>query len=340
MALGVGVDGPTFSPQKGSHAFKEMAEARKAKGVDPRELIGLGLLRPKGHNRNSDELRLGIYIQKKKLADHPIVDNLQTLAKGECKVIYTGPAIRRGGVADYMVRPVCVGCSIGHHRVTAGTVGAFAVNRAGGGVGILSNNHILADTNKGRAGDLILQPAKYDGGKKGEPAHHVGTLHKFVTIDFTPGTINLVDCAFAYLMDGVPRECRKFSDPAASDNSWEIDTNPTEVFPDDEVKKVGQTTGLTNGIVDAVEVDNIAVNLLLGRPNKIARFDRQIAISGRTAAFSKGGDSGALVMSKDDRPVGLLFAGTERGSGLEGVTYANPIETVLNALDIELYFGR
>ena len=56
--------------------------------------------------------------------------------------------------------PVPCGVSIGHYNITAGTLGCLV--EASGTVCILSNNHVLADTNNGVVGDDILQPGPCD----------------------------------------------------------------------------------------------------------------------------------------------------------------------------------
>lgn len=61
-----------------------------------------------------------------------------------------------------------MGESVGHVRVTAGTIGCFGIDQDGS-VGILSNNHVLAATNAGRSADVILQPGRLDGGRAGDP---------------------------------------------------------------------------------------------------------------------------------------------------------------------------
>ena len=59
-------------------------------------------------------------------------------------------------------RPAMPGISCGHVDVTAGTFGCL-VHR-GSEVFILSNNHVLANTNRASKGDAIIQPGEYDGG--------------------------------------------------------------------------------------------------------------------------------------------------------------------------------
>ncbi len=86
---------------------------------------------------------------------------------------------------------------------------------------------------------------------------------------------------------------------------------------------------MTVGRVTATGV-NINVNMGGGR---VAQFVNQIAIQGIAGDFSRGGDSGSLIWTWDGRraPLGLLFAG---GGAL---TFANPIQSVLNALDVDLF---
>ena len=59
-------------------------------------------------------------------------------------------------------RPAPGGVSIGHRDITAGTLGCLV--RKGGVTYILSNNHVLANSNAASPGDPILQPGPYDGG--------------------------------------------------------------------------------------------------------------------------------------------------------------------------------
>ncbi|MBV9703818.1 MAG: hypothetical protein JO163_13905 [Methylobacteriaceae bacterium] len=332
--------GPLFAPPEGSSTLKEIARHRKERKPDPRDLIALGVLRPSGHNRDPAKLRIGIFLQQKRLSDHPIVEKVQGIAKGESKTIVTGPAERRGATNGGRCRPLRIGASIGHHRITAGTLACFASNRNGGGIGLLSNNHVLADINSGRSGDPILQPARSDGGDRKNPDYHVANLQRFVPINFNLGSINLVDCAFAYLVDGVERDTGTVYDPQNDAPLWRVGEMEDLLYGGLPVKKVGRTTGYTDGIVEAVAIDNLNVNMTLGASPKMARFDRQIAISGNGKSFSKKGDSGSLIFAEGGRPAALLFAGTERGgAGNHGITYANPIATVLQELEVDIYIG-
>jgi hypothetical protein len=103
------------------------------------------------------------------------------------------------------------------------------------------------------------------------------------------------------------------------------------------VAKLGRTTGLTRGQVTAFELDNVVVGYDLGN----LRFDNQVEIEGaaRDAPFSRGGDSGSLIVDADRRAVALLFAGSDvGGSNGQGLTFANPVRAVLDALEVNLLF--
>ncbi len=78
------------------------------------------------------------------------------------------------------VRPAPGGVSIGHSKITAGTLGVLAHRTTGEAV-ILSNNHVLANSNAGVPGDLILQPGPADGGRT---ADAIATLITYVPIVF------------------------------------------------------------------------------------------------------------------------------------------------------------
>ncbi|KKL25828.1 hypothetical protein LCGC14_2401410, partial [marine sediment metagenome] len=80
------------------------------------------------------------------------------------------------------IRPVEPGYSIGHHKITAGTLGAVVIDNFNGKFAILSNNHVLANSNQGSLGDPILQPGPADGGLVGIDT--VARLDRFIPIDF------------------------------------------------------------------------------------------------------------------------------------------------------------
>src|SRR2546428_7451149 len=74
-------------------------------------------------------------------------------------------------------RPAPGGVSVGHVRITAGTLGG--VVRVGGRRGVLSNNHVLANFGAARIGGPILQPRPAGSGAR---AHSIATLERVVGI--------------------------------------------------------------------------------------------------------------------------------------------------------------
>ncbi len=84
-------------------------------------------------------------------------------------------------------RPIPAGVSIGHYKITAGTFGAVVFDKTTGEQLILSNNHVLANSNEAFQGDAILQPAAMDGGN--QPQDVVGTLHRWSVINYLEGPV-------------------------------------------------------------------------------------------------------------------------------------------------------
>lgn len=84
-------------------------------------------------------------------------------------------------------RPIPAGVSIGHYKITAGTFGAVVFDRTTGESFILSNNHVLANSNEAFRGDAILQPAAMDGGV--EPADVVATLERWISLHYLEGPV-------------------------------------------------------------------------------------------------------------------------------------------------------
>jgi hypothetical protein len=226
------------------------------------------------------------------------------------------------------VRPLRPGLSVSHPDVTAGTLGGFVRRPGRDGLLVLSNNHVLAASDAATEGDPALQPGVADGGTL---ADRIGSLSAFVRLDADPG--NLVDAAVAALDPGVG------ADPAAYPGGALLATVAAvdDVDPDELVEKLGRTTGHTHGRITAVEVDGVGVQY----DDAVHTFDDQVEIEGLTGAFSDGGDSGSVIWrSRDRAPLGLLFAGsTEGGSAGGGVTFANPLATVLRSLGVEWVAG-
>lgn len=225
-------------------------------------------------------------------------------------------------------RPAPGGVSVGHVAVTAGTLGSRAIGLTAPWNNrhlILSNNHVLANSNRGRVNDSIIQPGAYDGGR--HPADQIAVLARWVPIAFG-GAPNFVDAAFGWAWhDRIRGEQYYLSGGRGA--YYRTGTAPLPPSLGLTVGKSGRTTGLTQGrITEFGMIVNVSFPGI-----GVAHFRNQIAIrSVNNNPFSAGGDSGSLIWhwATGVRPVGLLFA----GGG--GTTYANPIGSVLSALNIRL----
>lgn len=218
------------------------------------------------------------------------------------------------------VRPLRPGVSIAHVDVTAGTLGAFVL--VGDALHALSNYHVLAGSPRARVGDAVVQPGPADGGRAA--ADQVGTLA--ATVPLVPGRTATVDAVIALLDD----------EHVDLDHPVGRITTTAVALGGETVGKVGRTTAVTAGRVTAIELDDVLVGY--GEELGVLRFDDQIEVEATgTGPFSRGGDSGSLVYREDGVALGLLFAGSETGGeNGSGLTYVNPIDTVLAALDARL----
>lgn len=232
---------------------------------------------------------------------------------------------------DYW-RPAPGGVSIGHYKITAGTLGV--VVKDNGLKAILSNNHVLANSNDAQINDAILQPGPYDEGSA-----DIGYLRDFEPIKFSTSlptcpianrfteimnwfldnyrvnvtiededAVNIMDAAIA-----LPHNQDDLSETVLGLGLIQGWRKPSLGM---EVTKSGRTTGVTTGTIDVIEA-TVVVDYGGGRK---AMFENQII----TSAMSQPGDSGSLLAEKGTLvAVGLLFAGSDQ------VTIHNPIQPIL-----------
>lgn len=224
-------------------------------------------------------------------------------------------------------RPVIAGISVAHEDVTAGTLACFCRSTSAddgpADVFVLSNNHVFADTDRGRIGDELYQPGPADGGG---PDDQFAELHRFVTIALGGQMPNLVDAAIGRLLPGVDHVAEVCTIGALTGAERGVEDMP--------VRKHGRTTGYTEGIVTDESYDAL-VGMDPSDPSAVALFEDQmrIEVTAPFTAFGLGGDSGSLIVNGSAATaVGLFFAGPE--SGTYGI--ANHFDDVLEALDIAL----
>ncbi|GAA1209283.1 hypothetical protein [Prauserella alba] len=206
------------------------------------------------------------------------------------------------------------GASIGHVAVSAGTMGCLVRDVADGSRQVLSNNHVLANTNDAEVGDPVVQPGPADGGSEADD--RVATLTRWVDV-VEDG--NRVDCAIAAPTDDglVSEEVMDDQMPPVSpehpavgllfagDCSGRIigcrmsavleelhvalvagDDAVAEPEEDMVVEKVGRTTEYTSSVIE----DDDAV-VMVGFGGITAEFVDCFAVP----EFGHAGDSGSVI---------------------------------------------
>jgi len=285
----------------------------------PRLGIGIGI------GTRPGEFSLALRLQERLPQLDELVRRITALANDEVDVVFVGavrsfPAPQDPETLRAVCRPLAIGCSVAHATSTAGSLGLIVRHNKTNRPVLVSNSHVFAHAGQAAIGDGITQPGRLDGGP-GSP--HVAALLDFVALK-TVGS-NQVDAAIALpdstidLAPGNIAGIGAFTLPAAD-----------MLRPNLTVMKLGRTSGLTRGIVTATEMDHIIMDSEVGN----ATFDDQIEIRGIDRPFSQPGDSGSLVVTEQSEAVGLVFCGNEFANGGLGVTYANRLTKVLDALNL------
>ena len=210
-------------------------------------------------------------------------------------------------------RPIVAGVSIAPiNEFFVGTLGCFVRRIVGGTEQIfaLSNNHVIADTNRLAIGTSIVQPGPEVAPTN--PGDVFAALSAFIPIEFptrrlSPVT-NRFDAALAVVTNlALIRR-------GAMLNVSNYTPQPTSAVPGMRVIKSGRTTGVTTGVVTATRVNGVQVNYGTRTSPRIATFNDTIEIVGdNNTSFSAPGDSGSVILDRDTgRPIALLFAGDGR----------------------------
>ena len=323
------------------------AKEKSKEILDKPGVVGMGIgYKTKGQDE-TDDLSVIVMVEQKM----PV----EALSAGELipPHIYSAPTdvVEVGHLRPLKARtdkwrPAPGGVSIGHYKITAGTLGIVVAERETGNKLILSNNHVLANSNDATLGDPIYQPGPADGGRSEDT---IAALYNFIPIDFgieeggtcpfaetylkignwiaglfnsrhvlsakrvNPQAINYMDAALA-----IPNE-QSLIQFELEDIGYVSGTADAELGL--AVQKSGRTTELTSGKITMV---HSTVKVSYGKGT--ATFEDQVI----TDAMSAGGDSGSLLVDKDKTAVGLLFAGSNQ------ITIYNSIKRVLDALHVNI----
>lgn len=213
---------------------------------------------------------------------------------------------------------------------------------------ILSNNHVLAESDQGHVGDAIDQPGLIDGActplnRPGSTLRPIGTLRAFVPLASQQTN---VDAALAAVAPGAVDPQGNILGLGAPQSGQTIGAAPPMAGRGEtlsaanlgmNVAKSGRTTGLTCSSIDAVAL-TVKVDYYKDcaetQPYATKTYANQIGIGG--AHFTDSGDSGALVLdASNSEAIGLYFAGGTDGDG-HGLSVVNPIGAVLSELGAQL----
>ncbi|HZD50538.1 MAG TPA: hypothetical protein VE178_17475 [Silvibacterium sp.] len=231
-----------------------------------------------------------------------------------------------------------------------GTLGALVEDSAHNQY-VLSNNHVLAESDQAMIGDTIDEPGLIDNGcvplsHAGSMLRSVGALKYYVPLANPQSN---VDAALAAVVTGAVDHMGSILQlEAPKPNSSESRTSPLGAAPpmagsgesltaanlgNIELAKSSRTTGLTCSTVETVDL-SVRIDYFKDcaetQPYYSKTFSGQIGIAGDK--FSDSGDSGALIVdAANAQPVGLFFAGGTDGDGV-GLSVANPIGDVLREL--------
>ncbi len=327
-------------------------EVRQAKTLHQSSLmtkpnvVGVGVGFKETQGKTTGELCVKVLVNRKLATDTLQAEELVPKAFDEIRtdVIEVGE-LRAFQTPTSRWRPAPGGVSIGHYQITAGTLGCIVRDRDTGERLILSNNHVLANSNNAKIGDAILQPGPYDGGKVATDT--IATLLRFIPIQYTtaPGTCSTANLyvmlgnMIAIALGSSHRlEMTKIqATPNKIDAALARPTKDSDVL--DEIRNIGAVSGVvdaelgmplrksgrtTDFTTDQVRVLDATVTVSYGE-GLDASFEEQIV----AGPMSQGGDSGSLVMhGESQNAVGLLFAGSDQS------TIMCPIQTVLDLLNV------
>ncbi len=216
-----------------------------------------------------------------------------------------------------------------------GTLGSLVVRN--GTNYILSNNHVLANSDAGTIGDQIIQPGLIDNPAINPTCQSTGTttvanLSQFFTLEGNPP--NPVDAAIAQIVPGNVDTAGNILLLGAT-----VDANGVPIAGAPQagsgepatlglaVAKSGRTSGLTCSTIDSIN-DAFSVGYSKtcgGSTSFTVNYTNQISVAG--GDFSGEGDSGSLIVTESTAdPVALLFAGSDTD------TVGSPIGDVLLAM--------
>lgn len=142
--------------------------ARVRRTFDDPNIVGVGISKKVTEGEELDSLSVCFYVVKKlplsKIAHRYLVPPVIATDRGQAAYTDVKAIGRIVPQVQPLVKakPIESGFSVGHIKISAGTVGAIV--KKGSKRYLLSNSHVLANSGKGKPGDKILYPGRADGG--------------------------------------------------------------------------------------------------------------------------------------------------------------------------------
>ncbi len=314
--------------------------------------------------------------QKKPLAALSAQDVIPSTIDGVRTDVYEVGYLRAYETPRDRFRPtIPSGVSIGHFKITAGTLGTIVTDSTTGEKLILSNNHVLANSNDAAIGDNILQPGPTDGGQN--PGDRVATLHRFERIRFIgepdpgplPPTPDPGEDAGGCLM--ILTNIINLISEATGSQQRLTTVSGQAVSPTPTTAAPTVTTQAVSNLVDAALGKPVDPDMFTGEirgigavsGTKAASLGQQVRKSGRTTDFTTGtvtllnatvnvaygsktarftGQVITTPMSQGGDSGSLIVDGTENKAvgllfaGSPQATIFNPIQAVLDAMSINI----
>lgn len=232
--------------------------------------------------------------------------------------------------------------SLGNARA-AGTLGCLVKNAAGDIFG-LSNNHVAGGCNYAPAGLPILAPGVIDVSPYMPRPFSIGALQRQLHMSMgDPSQVNTADNQDAAIFS--------IYDPSAvssmQQSFYDTPAVAMDLTPGMRVKKVGRTSGFTEGIVQSEQIGPLMVTYSAAEYgfSGAVYFDRMHIVTGIDDRFSDSGDSGSLVVHQaddgHDYAVGIVVAGGADNQAPGGkMSLIMPIRPILDLFGVQLVSGH
>jgi len=356
--------------------FRQLLEAQRLAQSDLLSrggVVGVAIGFRNYKEEATDQLAMAVLVQQKKPVEALSAEDLvpPDINGARTDVVEVGRLEALVNPRNRFRPNIPAGVSIGHYKVTAGTLGAIVFDRNTGEPLILSNNHVLANSNEAEIGDAILQPGPTDHGLR--PDDVVAKLHRFEMLRFinglgarptppatTPPLFPAGGCDIVELFAAVGNTLGKISGSSKRLASVPMPKVQTESRP---IYGNRVDAALARPINPMLFQQTIAQ---IGRPNgtKLAQLGMEVRKQGRTTGYtegavtlmnatvdvsygedlkarfvgqvittpmSQGGDSGALIVERDSLNAVGLLFAGSRRASI-----FTPIQTIQDVMEIDL----